>query len=308
MSSAKPPRQQAGAISTILGGLRRAPRQLRRGSRDVIENAVSQLFDAAVQPHGVAASGEYRIEELARLAGTTTRNIRVYRDRGLLHPPLRVGRIALFNDTHLTRLRLVTSLLDRGYNIAHVHEMLSAWEQGKNLGDMLGLESAIAGSWATEKPERMSVPDAKRLVDDDAGFERLIGLGVVRLEDSGDVQEAVVVRPKLIEAFNEIRQYGVASEKLIDLHEQIAPLIDQISGLLVQTGVEHVVHHIKPGAALPPDTEVAELITMLVRFRTQAVSAVSATLAFSIESTIESAVSQILGDFIAKEAERDPDA
>jgi DNA-binding transcriptional MerR regulator len=305
MSSAKQERQQAGAISTILGGLRRAPRQIRRGSRDVIENAVSQLFDAAVQPHGVAASGEYRIEELARLAGTTTRNIRVYRDRALLHPPLRVGRIALFNDTHLTRLRLITSLLDRGYNIAHVHEMLSAWEQGKNLGDMLGLESAIAGSWATEKPERMSVPDAKRLIDDDAGFERLIGLGVVRLEDSGGVQEAVIVRPKLIEAFNEIRQYGVASEKLIDLHERIAPLIDQISGLLVQAGVEHVVDQIKPGAALPPDTEVAELITMLVRFRTQAVSAVSATLAFSIESTIESAVSQILGDFIAKEAAQD---
>jgi DNA-binding transcriptional MerR regulator len=308
MSSAKPPRQQAGAISNILYGLRRAPRQIRRGSRDVIENAVSQLFDAAVQPHGVAASGEYRIEELARLGGTTTRNIRVYRDRGLLHPPLRVGRIALFNDTHLTRLRLITSLLDRGYNIAHVHEMLSAWEQGKNLGDMLGLESAIAGSWATEKPERMSVADAKRLVDDDAGFERMIGLGVVRLEDSGDVQEAVIVRPKLIEAFNEIRQYGVASEKLIDLHEQIAPLIDQISGLLVQAGIEHVVDRINPGAALPPDTEVAELITMLVRFRTQAVSAVSATLAFSIESTIESAVSQILGDFIATEADKDPSA
>ncbi|HEV7853066.1 MAG TPA: MerR family transcriptional regulator, partial [Mycobacterium sp.] len=149
MSGARQPRQPPGAISTILGGLRRAPRQIRRGSRDVIETAVSQLFDAAVQPHGVAASGEYRIEELARIAGTTIRNIRVYRDRGLLHPPLRVGRIALFNDTHLTRLRLITSLLDRGYNISHVHEMLSAWEQGKNVGDMLGLESAIAGSWAT---------------------------------------------------------------------------------------------------------------------------------------------------------------
>ncbi len=95
MPAARQPRQPAGAISTILLGLRRAPRQIRRGSRDVIETAVSQLFDAAVQPHGVAASGEYRIEELARLAGTTTRNIRVYRDRGLLHPPLRVGRIAL---------------------------------------------------------------------------------------------------------------------------------------------------------------------------------------------------------------------
>lgn len=271
---------------------------MRRGSRDVVETAVSQLFAAAVQPHGVGESGEYRIEELARLAGTTTRNIRVYRDRGLLHPPLRVGRIALFNDTHLTRLRLITSLLDRGYNISHVREMLSAWEQGKGVGEILGLESAIAGSWATEKPERMSVVDARRLVDDDSGFDRMVGLGVIRLEDG----EAVIVRPRLIEAFNDIRQYGVATDKLIDLHERIAPLLDEISAILVQAGVEEVLHRINPGAALPPDTEIAELVTTLVRFRTQAVSAVSATLAFSIESTIESLVGQILGDVIDKDA------
>ncbi|KUH84826.1 MerR family transcriptional regulator [Mycobacterium sp. IS-1556] len=292
------PRPPAGPISAILNGLRRADKRVRRGSRDVVATAVSQLFDAAVQPHGVEASGEYRIEELARLAGTTTRNIRVYRDRGLLHPPLRVGRIALFNDTHLTRLRLITSLLDRGYNISHVREMLSAWEQGKGVGEILGLESAIAGSWATEKPERMSVADARRLVDDDPGFDRMVGLGVIKLEDG----EAVIVRPKLIEAFNDIRQYGVGTDKLIDLHERIAPLIDQISGILVQAGIEEVLHRINPGAALPPDTEIAELITMLVRFRTQAVSAVSATLAFSIESTIESLVGEVLGDVIEKDA------
>src|ERR1700729_233314 len=171
MAPNRPPRAETGTIAGVLANLRRAPKRVRRQSREVVENAVSQLFDAAVRyPHGAPGSGEYCIEELARLAGTTTRNIRVYRDRGLLHPPLRVGRIALFNDNHLTRLRLITSLLDRGYNIAHVREMLSAWEQGKGVGDMLGLESAIAGSWATEKPERMSVADAKRLVDDDAGF------------------------------------------------------------------------------------------------------------------------------------------
>jgi DNA-binding transcriptional MerR regulator len=299
--AARQPRQPAGPIPTILAGLRRAPRQIRKSSRDVIETAVSQLFDAAVQPHGVAASGEYRIEELAQQAGTTTRNIRVYRDRGLLHPPLRVGRIALFNDSHLTRLRLITSLLDRGYNIAHVHEMLSAWEQGKDVADMLGLENAIAGSWATEKPERMSVADAKRLVDDDSGFDRMVGLGIIRLEDG----EAVIVRPKLIETFNDVRQYGLATGKLIDVHEQIAPLIDQISGVLVQAGVEEVIDRLKPGVELPPDTEVAELITMLVRLRSQAVSAVSATLAFSIEKAIERAVGQILGDIIDKEADKD---
>ncbi len=184
--------------------------------------------------------------------------------------------------------------------------MLTAWEQGKDVGDMLGLENAIAGSWATEKPERMSVADAKRLVDDAPGFDRMVGLGVIKLEDG----EAIVVRPKLIEAFNDIRQYGVATSKLIDVHEQVAPLIDQISGILVQAGVEEVIDRLNPGAALPPDTELAELITMLVRLRTQAVSAVSATLAFSIESSIETAVGQILGDLIEKEADKDapPDA
>lgn len=289
---AKPPRPPTGPVPTIL-------RRIRRGSRDVIENAVSQLFDAAVQPHDVAQSGEYRLDELARLAGTTTRNIRVYRDRGLLHPPLRVGRIVLFNDTHLTRLRLITSMLDRGYTIAHVNEMLSGWEQGKDLGDMLGLESAISGSWATEKPQRMSVLDAERLVADDPGFNRMVGLGIIRIEDG----EAIVVRPKLIEAFNELRQYGVATDKLIDLHEQIAPLLDQISTILVQAGVEEVIDKVNPGAAMPDDVEVAELITTLVRFRTQAVQAVAATLAFSIESTIESVVAQLLGDLVETKGE-----
>lgn len=289
MSTARQPRPPSGPVPAIL-------RRIRRGSRDVVEAAVSQLFDAAVQPHGVAASGEYRIEDLARLAGTTTRNIRVYRDRGLLHPPLRVGRIVLFNDTHLTRLRLITSLLDRGYNIAHVNEMLSAWEQGKDVGDMLGLESAISGSWATEKPERMSLADAKSLVDDEPGFDRMVAIGVIKLEDDG--VDATIMRPKLIEAFNEIRQYGVATDKLIDIHEQIAPLVDQISDILVRAGVEHIGDRLNPGAELPPDTEMAEMITMLVRFRTVAVSAVTATLASSIEANVESVVATVLAQSI----------
>ncbi|MCV7227316.1 MerR family transcriptional regulator [Mycolicibacterium komossense] len=299
MASAKEPRPPVGPIASILANLRRAPRRVRRGSQEVIENAVSQLFDVAVrapQAEAAAASGEYRIDDLARLAGTTTRNVRVYRDRGLLHPPLRVGRIALFNDTHLTRLRLITSMLDRGYNISHVHEMLSAWEQGKDLSAVLGLESAIVGTWATEKPATMAHAEATQLIDDPVAFERLVASGLIQIDD--DEGTATVLRPTLIEAFNEIRTYGVGIGTLIDIHEQVFPLIDQISGILVRAGAEHVLDKIKPGESLPGDTEIAELITMLVRFRTQAVAAVTATLAQSIESTIESLVSQLLADFI----------
>jgi hypothetical protein len=172
--------------------------------------------------------------------------------------------------------------------------MLSAWEEGKNLGDVLGLETAIVGTWTTEKPETMTLADAQRLVDDADAFKRLLALQVIRIDGT----QATVTRPKLIEAFNEIRGYGVKFDKLIDLHEQIVPEIDKISDMLVRAGAEHVLDRIKPGEPLPADAEIAELITMLVRFRTQAVATVTATLASSIESNIESLVGHILADYL----------
>ncbi|MGB3474352.1 MAG: MerR family transcriptional regulator [Mycobacterium sp.] len=281
------------SIAGVLANLRRVPRRVRRESREVIEAAVTQLFEIVVRhPGGNAASREYRIDDLARLGGTTTRNVRVYRDRDLLPPPRRVGRIALYNDTHLTRLRLITSMLDRGYTIAHVKEMIGAWEQGKDLGDILGLESAIAGSWTTERPETMPRAEAERRIGDPPAMRRLVALGVIRLNEADAV--ATITRPKLIDAFNEVRGYGIAIDKLIDLYEQSLPHIDAISQMLVRAGAEHVLTRIQPGAPLPADTEIAELIGMLVRFRTQAVASVTATLASSIESTIESMVSGLL--------------
>src|SRR6202000_1499192 len=302
MAPDRPHRAETGTIAGVLANLRRAPKRVRRQSREVIENAVSQLFDAAVRhPQGAPGFGEYRIGDLSRLPGTPTRNIRVYRGPGLLPPPLRVGRIALFNDTHLTRLRLITSMLDRGYNIAHVREMLSAWEAGKNLGDLLALETAIVGTWTTEKPETMPLADAERLVGDPRAFQRLVSLQLIR----GGGGESPRTRAQRVAAFNEIRSYGVEFDKLIDLHEQIVPEIDKISDKLVRAGAEHVIDRIKPGEALPADAEIAELITMLVRFRTKAVATVTATLAASIESNIESLVSRILADYLEQSSEPD---
>lgn len=285
------------SIAAVLANLRRVPRRVRRESREVIEAAVTQLFEIVVRhPGGNAASREYRIDDLARLAGTTSRNVRVYRDRDLLPPPRRVGRIALYNDTHLTRLRLITSMLDRGYTIAHVKEMLGAWEQGKDLGDILGLESVIVGAWTTERPETMSREEAERRIADPQALQRLVQLGVIRLDGA----KATITRPKLIEAFNEVRGYGIGIDKLIDLYEQSLPHIDAISQMLVRAGAEHVLTRIQPGAPLPADTEIAELIGMLVRFRTQAVASVTATLASSIESTIESMVSSLLAESLLR--------
>jgi hypothetical protein len=86
-------------------------------------------------------------------------------------------------------------MLDRGYNIAHVRGMLSAWEEGKNLGDVLGLESAIVGTWTTEKAATMPLAEAQRLINDATAFDRLVGLQVIRIDGA----EATITRPKLID-------------------------------------------------------------------------------------------------------------
>ena len=88
---------------------------------------------------------EYRIDDLARVAGMTTRNVRAYQDRGLLPPPRRSGRVALYDDAHVARLKLIGSMLERGYTTAHIAEMLTAWQRGKNLADVLGVEEELIG-------------------------------------------------------------------------------------------------------------------------------------------------------------------
>lgn len=284
-----------GAIAIILGNLRRAPQRVRRQGRDVIETAVAQLFDAAVRtPHSTVGGGEYRIDELARLAGTTTRNIRVYRDRGLLSPPRRAGRLALFNDTHLTRLRLISSMLARGYTIANLREMLSALEDGKSLGDLLGAPPATVGTWAAEKPHTVALARAQDLIADLPAFERLIALGLIRVH----ADTATLLRPKLFDAFARLRDYGLRMEKLIDVHEQVLPHLEAISDLLIRAGAEHAATRIPADGAPLDDAKIGELITTLIGFRTLAVASVSGTLAATIESAIETRVGRMLSRFV----------
>jgi len=57
------------------------------------------------------------MEELARQAGITVRTLRFYRERKLLPPPRREGRIAWYDDHHLARLRTIAALLERGHTL-----------------------------------------------------------------------------------------------------------------------------------------------------------------------------------------------
>ena len=61
------------------------------------------------------------------------RNVRAYHERGLLPPPEKRGRVGIYDDTHLARLRLIDILLQRGFTTTHISDFISGWENGKDL-------------------------------------------------------------------------------------------------------------------------------------------------------------------------------
>lgn len=79
------------------------------------------------------------VDELARRAGTTSRNVRALQTKGLLPGPVLVGRTGSYGTEHLLRLRAVLDLQGRGFGLAAIRELLAAWEAGLTLDEVLGL-------------------------------------------------------------------------------------------------------------------------------------------------------------------------
>ncbi|WP_418888559.1 MerR family transcriptional regulator [Mycolicibacterium neoaurum] len=86
---------------------------------------------------------EYRLHDLARASGVSARNIRAYRERGLLDPPRRVGRAAYYDAAHLGQLQAINRMLARGFTSAHIAEFFETVRAGRDIGDALGLDAAI---------------------------------------------------------------------------------------------------------------------------------------------------------------------
>ena len=86
---------------------------------------------------------EYRLDELARHAGVASTTVRLYQTKGLLAPPRLEGRTGWYDDSHLSRLRLIARLQDEGYSLAGIANLLEQWEQGRSLDAVMGIEAEL---------------------------------------------------------------------------------------------------------------------------------------------------------------------
>ena len=237
---------------------------------------------------------EYRIDELARQAGATVRNIRVYQDRGLLPPPRRDGRVGIYTDAHLTRLRLIGQLLKRGYTFATISELLSVWERGGDIAEILDLESAVGLPWSDEVPAYITAARLTELFGDQAtpaAITRAAGLGL--LEPDGARYR--VPSPRLLNAGAELVAAGMPLPAVLDLAERLRAQVDAAARDLAGTVTRHVLAtRLQDGRLQGQD--IADVAAITRRLRPLAQTAVDALLAQAMSQRVPEA----LGDHFAR--------
>lgn len=163
---------------------------------------------------------EFRIDDLAREAGVSVRNVRVYQDRGLLPPPRKQGRTGWYSASHLVRLNLIGRMLDRGYTFATISELLTAAQCGLQVKDVLETDDLDSRWRRYRRAAKVTMTELRRAFGDqttEANIARGAELGVIA-EAGSDFS---VVNPPLMEAAQILVEAGVPLEDILERAEAV---------------------------------------------------------------------------------------
>ncbi|MFI0810876.1 MerR family transcriptional regulator [Streptomyces echinatus] len=227
------------------------------------------------------APNTYRIEDLAQHTRTTVRNIRAYQDRGLLPRPERRGRANLYSDAHVSRLHQIAHLLDRGYTLASIKEVLDAWDTGRGLAGILGLVAEVEGPWTDEQPDRVTRAELDARFggtsDDDAVAEA-VDLGVLE-PVTGDPDTFLVPSPQELAVAVELHAAGVPLSAISGHLRELRGQVEHIAARFLEFTTEYVFARYLADPDHRTDAHAAEAASLVRRLRPLAQQTVDAELA-----------------------------
>ncbi|MFJ4317723.1 MerR family transcriptional regulator [Streptomyces lavendulae] len=179
---------------------------------------------------------EYRTEELAEAAGIPVRTLRFYRERKLLPPPRREGRIAWYDDQHLARLRTIAALLERGHTLGGIAELTAAFEHGRDvgqLGELLGI------GWSEETPVRLTPEALADYFEGEVTPENLaasLDLGYL----ATDGEEIVHVSRRLLDVSSALVGEGVPLAAVLETARRVREHADALAALFTDLISTHL--------------------------------------------------------------------
>jgi len=185
-----------------------------------------------------AETGEpLTIDDLARRVELPVRTIREYHTMRLLPPPERQGRLGLYHDRHVQRLRLITRLQRRGYSLAGIRDLLGAWESGTDLVTLLGVDESQAA--LDETPLYLTRAELLQRLPalEEATLARAGRIGLVRPHGE---DHFLVRSPALLGLVADWVRAGVPVGEALDLIEVLAGDLDTLAGRLADLIVERI--------------------------------------------------------------------
>ena len=134
----------------------------------------------------------FTLTELEERTGFPARTIRFYTGRGMLPPPAKQGRTAMYGLGHLARLELIRELQEHGFTLAAISSYLEKLPDDGS-PDEIRLHRALLAPWLSERPEVLTSQElddrAGQELDDDA-LELLAALGVLQPTDRDQFEVA----------------------------------------------------------------------------------------------------------------------
>ena len=182
---------------------------------------------------------EYRIDDLAREAGTTTRNVRGYQDRGLIPRPERRGRIAVYGDEHLSRLRIINDLLSRGFTMTHIADFFERMEQGEDIAEVLGLRELVTEPWSRTPSQTIGVDELYELLgtNDPELLARMRDAGLIEpVGDDALPAEYTITDTESIDGYVRLMASGMPLSYALDLQEQLDEDMRRAAHTLISAG------------------------------------------------------------------------
>lgn len=156
------------------------------------------------------------IDDLARTAGMTVRNVRAYRSRGLLPEPELRGRKGFYGAHHLARLELIRELREKGFNLEAIAQIIERSE-GESAEEVLDFTRAIVAPLRPERPKLVPASYFAERWGDQLTPEiaqKAIKLGLVR-QVSDDEWE--IRSPSLDRAAQLLSENGIPLEAAMDI-------------------------------------------------------------------------------------------
>jgi DNA-binding transcriptional MerR regulator len=249
----------------------------------------------------------YRIDELAQRAGTTTRNIRAYQQRGLLDPPELRGRTGFYSDDHLRRLELIGELQERGFSLEAIRQTLEAWSRGGDLGHLIGFHRLVTEPFVEEAAVALSPDELLARFPEAAErpelFAAAVEQGLLQADDAGGY---VAPSPTLIDAGTELVRAGIPLAEILDLVKAVRVDVATIAERFVDLIARHLVDPIADGSATEADLD--DVGEHLQRLRPLALEVIRPFLAQELGRAVEASLGRLgaLGDPTGEEIAEDP--